>query len=94
MSVALVQLGRGIDMNKEQLNFVMDLLNIIALNRRQAIQGVIINGDSAYSVELFGDLPKNTINRDALRCSKKWNECLRIAIFVRKEISGDRSESL
>lgn len=73
-------------MNKKQLNFVMDLLNITALNRRQGIESVIVNGDSAYSVELFGNLQKNTINRDALRCSKKWSECLKIALFVKSEI--------
>jgi hypothetical protein len=69
-------------MNKKQLNFVMDLLNITALNRRQAIENVIINGDSAYSAELFADLPKNTLKRDAVKCSKKWGECLEIAKFV------------
>lgn len=69
-------------MNKKQLNFVMDLLKITAINKRQAITDIITNGDSAYSVELFYSLPKNTINRDAIKCSKKWGECLEITEFV------------
>ena len=69
-------------MNKTQLDFVMDLLNITAINRREGISQVIINGDTAYSVELFGSLPKNTISRDAIKCSKKWGECLDITKFV------------
>jgi hypothetical protein len=69
-------------MNKTQLEFVMTLLNITAINRRLAICHVIINGSSAYAAELFGDLPRNTIKRDCTKCSDKWAECLRIAKFV------------
>jgi len=73
-------------MNKKQLNFVMDLLGFTALNRRLAIENVIINDDSAYSAEIFGGLPKNTIRRDCVKCCEKWSECLEIASFVRGNI--------
>ena len=73
-------------MNRTQLNFVMDLLGFTAINRRLAIEHVIIHGDSAYAAELFGDLPKNTINRDCIKCALKWDECLKIALFVRENV--------
>lgn len=70
-------------MNAEQLNYIMDLLKITAINKRSALQNIIVNGDSAYSVELFYSLPKNTMNREAAKCSKKWSECLSITDNVR-----------
>jgi hypothetical protein len=73
-------------MNRIQLDFVMDLLNIKAANKREGLANIIINGDSAYSVELFHSLPKNTINRDAIKCSKKWGECLDITEFVKNNL--------
>lgn len=64
----------------------MDLLGFTAINRREAIKQVIIDEASAYSAELFGSLPKNTIRRDCVKCCEKWTECLEIANFVRENI--------
>ena len=71
-------------MNKPQLNYVMDLLNITAINRRSALENIILHDDTAYSVELFYSLPKNTMNREAIKCSKKWGECLDITMNVNR----------
>lgn len=71
-------------MNQKQLDFVMDKLNITATNRRMGLSNIIINGDSAYSVEIFHALAKNTANRDAIRCSEKWAELLNDCVIVKE----------
>lgn len=70
-------------MNQKQLDFVMDKLGYTAKNKRAGISNIIINGDSAYSVEIFHCLPKNTANRDAIKCAHKWDELLADCVAVK-----------
>lgn len=74
-------------MKEDQLIFIMDLLGITATNKRDAIKCVILNGDSAYSCEIFYSVPKNTLNRDCIKCSEKWGECLKVFEFVRRSFT-------
>lgn len=74
-------------MKKDQLIFVMSLLGITAINKQEAIKCVILNGDSAYSCEIFYSIPKNTLKRDCLKCNQKWDECMDVFEFVKKSIS-------
>ena len=69
-------------MNRQELNFVMDLLKITEINRRQGIASVIVDGNSARSVERLLLLPKNTLIQSVKRCKSKWNQCLSIHKFV------------
>lgn len=63
-------------MNQEQLNFVMDKLKVMSIIKRYAIASVIIEGRSAYILEIECSIPKNTLNRSVKKCNDKWKELL------------------
>lgn len=68
-------------MNKAQLNFVMDKLSFQG-ERRDAVQAIIIRNVSAYASENMYNIPKNTANRDAIKCSEIWGKLLEDAQSV------------
>ena len=67
--------GWSVNMNKSQLDFIMDKLGFVG-SRRLAVEAIILDSLTAYAAEKLFNVPKGTANRDAIKCSKKWGSLL------------------